>query len=41
MDTRNGRVAAFTINSANQKVEVVGAREIADDLNNVGGGNPR
>jgi hypothetical protein len=32
MDTRNGRVAGFTVNSANGKVEIVGAREIGDDL---------
>lgn len=32
MDTRNGRVAGFTVNSANGKIEVVGAREIGDDL---------
>ncbi len=39
MDTRNGRVACFTVNSANQKVEIVGAREIAQDLKGAGEGN--
>ena len=39
MDTRNGRVAAFTVNSANKKVEIVGGREIAQDLQ--GGGDDR
>ena len=32
MDTRTGRVAGFTVNSANKKIEVIGKREIADDL---------
>lgn len=41
MDTRNGRVAAFTINSANGDVEIVGAREIADDLRGGGGDRGR
>lgn len=40
MDTRSGRVAAFTVNSANKRVEVVGGREIGDDLN-AGGGRGR
>ena len=39
MDTGNGRVAAFTINSANQKVEIIGAREIGQDLKGAGEGN--
>ncbi|MFK7790673.1 MAG: hypothetical protein AB8C95_14420 [Phycisphaeraceae bacterium] len=32
MDTRTGRVAGFTVNSANKKVEIIGTREIAGDL---------
>ena len=32
MDMRNGRVAAFTVDSAAKRHRVVGAREIADDL---------
>ena len=39
MDTRNGRVAAFNVNSANKKVEIVGGLEIAQDLQ--GGGDDR
>ncbi len=38
MDTRTGRVAGFTVNSANKKVQVIGSREIADDLKRGGGG---
>jgi len=37
MDTRSGRIAAFTVNSANKRVEVVGGREIGDDLQGGGG----
>ena len=37
MDTRNGRVAGFTVNSANKQVKIIGGREIADDLD--AGGN--
>lgn len=32
MDTRTGRIAGFTVNSANKKVQVIGTREIAGDL---------
>lgn len=39
MDTRTGRVAGFTVNSANKKVEVIGTREIADDLKAGAGGD--
>ena len=38
MDTRNGRVAGFTVNSANKQVKIIGGREIADDLDAGGGG---
>lgn len=38
MDTRSGRVAAFTVNSGTNKLEIVGGREIAKDLK---GGNGR
>ncbi len=41
MDTRNGRVAGFTVNSANNRVEIIGGREIADDLDGGGGGGDR
>lgn len=36
MDTRNGRIVAMTVNSANDKVEIVGSREVNKDLE---GGN--
>lgn len=38
MDTRNGRVAAFTVDSASKRVREVGAREIAKDLEDGAGG---
>lgn len=41
MDTRNGRVAAFTVNSANGQVKIVGAREIGEDLKAGGRGRDR
>lgn len=41
MDTRTGRVAGFTVNSANKKVQVIGTRAIADDLKRGGAGGGR
>lgn len=41
MDTRTGRIAGFTVNSANKKVQVIGKREIADDLKRGGGSRGR
>ena len=38
MDTRTGRVAAFTVDSASKRVREVGVREIADDLKAGAGG---
>ncbi|MEO0477506.1 MAG: hypothetical protein AAF085_16300 [Planctomycetota bacterium] len=38
MDTRTGRVAAFTVDSAAKRVREVGTREIADDLKAGAGG---
>lgn len=39
METRSGRVAAFTVNSATKRMTIVGGRAIADDIG--GGGNRR
>ena len=36
MDTRTGRVAGFTVNSANKKIEIIGTRAIAEDLKRSG-----
>ena len=38
MDTKNGRVVALTINSANKRIEAVGAREVGQDLEDAEGG---
>ena len=40
MDTRTGNLVGFTVNDANQKVEIIGGRKIADDIKN-GIGAPR
>lgn len=41
MQVNTGRVAAFLVNSANGDVTVVGARNIANDLQEGGGGRRR
>ena len=38
MDLRNSRVAGLTVNSANNKVEIIGGRSIGKDLKDGGGG---
>lgn len=37
MQVNTGRVAAFLVNSANGDVDIVGAREVAADINGDGG----
>lgn len=39
MDTSNGRVVAFTVNSANKSYKIVGGRSIAQDLKGGGDGD--
>lgn len=41
MDTRTGRVAGFTVSSANKKVEIIGTREIGEDLKKGASGGGR
>lgn len=41
MDTQTGRVAGFTVNSANKKVQVIGTRTVTDDLKRGTGGRDR
>lgn len=38
MDTRTGRVVGFTVNSATKRLELVGARDLSKDADNLGGG---
>lgn len=41
METRTGKIVAFTVNSGSKKLDIVGGRDLAKDADNLGGGSGR